>query len=183
MLYFKTTLSTLIDLKLCLVPSTDFKNMGEQLRRIKVLITYFNRVRKVFLRLPPVGLWETVLKSVFCVSVQVSSFGEKKEKKEKTVTLHPRLHKKPLYSTFSSARDSLVRGGSDFKILLLFSVRLYSFPRSRSDAPSPNLLRERKIKYPILIRARHRRARISKRGSLYGCLSLSPCTRFGFLSS
>lgn len=61
----------------------------------------------------------------------------------------------------SAAEQSLVNGGSEYKVPILFPVRLYSFS-PRSDALSQNLLSERKIKHPIIIRARHRRARISK---------------------
>lgn len=52
-----------------------------------------------------------------------------------------------------------------------FILRTFVFLPPRSDAPNQNLLSERKIKCPIIIRARHRRARISKRVSLYWCVS------------
>lgn len=107
-----------------------------------------------------------LLKSVYFV-------GERSYSPKKTVTLHPRRYKKkkPAIFHFLERQSShLLTEGASINTHIIPRV-LYSFPL-RADAPSQNLLSERKIKYPTIIRARHRRARISQcRLYLFICVS------------
>lgn len=97
---------------------------------------------------------------------------------ENSYVASPTAEEKTAIFHFPERWSHLLAERSSIKRSLLFPVRLYSLFLRRSHAPSRNLAGERKIKYPTIIRARRRRARISKCVSLYWSLSLSPRPRF-----
>ena len=146
---------------------------------------------KVSVSLPPgwftggLGGWQ-LLKSVFFVGERSYSLRENTFFASSTVEKKKKRKKITVISQVVRRRSShLLTERASMKHSFYFPCRLYSSPSPPPPPPPPpdetlrvGVSSARRIKHPVIIRARRRRARISKCVSLYWCLSLSPRPRF-----